>query len=196
MKQAFYKSIGWASLKFDELEVILDVEVALNNRPLSYVKDDIELQVLTPNVRMCIQPNLLPEGAVDPVEDMDLRRRARCLRHCKDVLWSWWTAEYIRGLRERHNLKHKTKELTLKVGDVVLIRPEDHNHGKWNTGVVVKLLKGRDRVVRAARLRAGKLYLEHAIQHLCPMELSCEVHNTLPNQQVQLNPKARVFTSR
>ena len=168
--------------------------MAINNRPLSYVEDDNELPVLTPNTMMCIQPNLLPEKAVDSVEDVDLRKRVRYLQHCKYVLWSQWTTEYIRGLRERHNLKHKTKELTLKVGDVVLIRSKERNRGKWNIGVVVKLLKGRDRVARAARLKAGKSYLEHAIQHLCPIELSCD--NAQPNQPVQLNPQARVFTPR
>ena len=60
----------------------------------------------------------------------------------------------------------------------------------------MKLIKGRDGVVRGARLRAGKSYLECAIQHLCPMELSCDVQETPPNQPVQLNPRARDFTPR
>ena len=148
VKQAFYKAIGWALLTFDELEeVVLDVEVAVNNRPLSYVEDDVELPVLTPATMMYSQSNLLPEEDADAVENVDLRKRARYVRRCKDVLWSRWTMEYIRSLRETQNLKHKTKELTLKVGDVVLIQSEERNRGKWNTGIVVKLIKGRDGVV-------------------------------------------------
>ena len=38
---------------------------------------------------------------------------------------------------------------------------------------MTKLIKGRDGVVRAIRLRAGK-YLERAVQHLYPIELSCD----------------------
>ena len=34
--------LGWA-------ELVLDVEVTLNIRPLSYLEDDVELSVLTPN---------------------------------------------------------------------------------------------------------------------------------------------------
>ena len=61
-KQAFYKAIGRAFLMFDELEeVVLDVEVAVNSRPLSYVEDDVELPVLTPATMMYSQSNLLPE---------------------------------------------------------------------------------------------------------------------------------------
>ena len=142
------------------------------------------------------QFNLLPEEDVDVVEDADLRKKARYIRRCKDILWSQWTTEYIRSLRERHNLKHKTKKLTLKVGDVVLIQSEERNCGKWNIGIIVKLIKGRDGVVRVARLRAGKSYLERAIQHLCPMELSCDVRDMQKSQPVQLNPQARAFTPR
>jgi transposase len=42
-KRAFYKTIGNGTLKWEELEgLILDIEVALNNRPLSYLEDDGE----------------------------------------------------------------------------------------------------------------------------------------------------------
>ena len=37
--------LRWAELE----EVVLDVEVALNNRPLGYLEDDVELPVLTPH---------------------------------------------------------------------------------------------------------------------------------------------------
>ncbi len=49
VKRAFYKTIGNGSLKWEELEeVVVDVETVLNNPPLSYVEDEIELPVLTP----------------------------------------------------------------------------------------------------------------------------------------------------
>ena len=47
-KRAFHKSVGNGILSFKELEnVVLDVEVALNDRPLSYLEDDIELPIQT-----------------------------------------------------------------------------------------------------------------------------------------------------
>ena len=174
--------------------MILDVEVTLNNRPLTYVEDDIQLPVLTPNTMMFGQPNLLPEDDVDSMEDGDLRKRARYIRRCKDVLWSRWTGEYIKSLRERHNVNHKRGGLPIKEGDVVLIQSDERNRGKWKLGIVVKLIKGRDGVVRAARLRARKSYLERAIQQLCPMELSCD--RIQEPQAPVLNPTARVFTPR
>ena len=50
MKVAFYKTVGQGILIWEELsEVILDVEVTLNNRSLTYQQEDIQLSPLTPN---------------------------------------------------------------------------------------------------------------------------------------------------
>ena len=44
VKRALYKSIGGANLAWSEQEeVILDVEILLNNRPLTYLEDDVQL---------------------------------------------------------------------------------------------------------------------------------------------------------
>ena len=94
VKQAFYKSIGGANLTWGELEeTILDAGIAVNNRFLTYLEDDVQLPVLTPNAMMFAQPNLLPEEDADAVENIDLRKRAKYLPRCKDVLWSRWTGE-------------------------------------------------------------------------------------------------------
>ena len=62
VKRALYKSIGGGLLTWAELQdVLLDIEVALNNRPLIYVEDDPQLPVLTPNSLLFGKPNILPE---------------------------------------------------------------------------------------------------------------------------------------
>lgn len=58
VKQAFNKSVGNGTLTWAELQdVLLDVEVVLNNRPLSYV-EDVQLPLLTPNKLQFGRPNL------------------------------------------------------------------------------------------------------------------------------------------
>ena len=50
MKSALRKAVGHANLTYKQLkEVLITVEVTLNNRPLGYLEDDIELPPLTPN---------------------------------------------------------------------------------------------------------------------------------------------------
>ena len=82
--------------------------------------------------------------------------------------------------------------MNVKLGDVVLIQDAERNRGKWNMGIVVKLFQGRDGVVRAVRLRAGKSYLERAVQHLFPLELSCDQEQRV-REDPSLNPRAREF---
>ena len=83
LKQALYKSIGGANRIWSELEgTILDAEVAINNRRPTYLEEDVQLPVLTPNTTMLAQPNLLPEEDRVAVENNDLRKRAKYLRCC------------------------------------------------------------------------------------------------------------------
>ena len=42
-------------------EVVLNVEIALNNRPFCYCEGDIQLPVLTPNSLLFLRSNRLPE---------------------------------------------------------------------------------------------------------------------------------------
>ena len=44
VKRALHKTVGNGCLRWNELQnILLDVEVALNNRPLTYLEDDIEI---------------------------------------------------------------------------------------------------------------------------------------------------------
>jgi hypothetical protein len=72
-------------------------------------------------------------------------------------------------------MKHQGKVISIKIGDVVIVKGEEKNRGKWKIGVVERLVVGKDGIVRGAKLRVGQNTLERAVQHLYPMELSCDV---------------------
>lgn len=174
-KNAMYKSIGNSNLTWNELvEVLLDIEISMNNRPLCYVEDDVQLPLITPNALIHGISTVNLDEDPDNINEPCLRKRAKYLRKCKDLAWSRWTTEYLKVLRESHNLKHNHKEMEISVGDVVLIKGDEKNRGKWNIGIVRKLNKGRDGVIRSAKLQTGKSILERALQHMYPMELSCQ----------------------
>ena len=122
-----------------------------------------------------------------------MRKRAKYIERCKDMAWQRWTTEYLKALRENHDLRHKNTEIKIAVGDVVLIKGDEKNRGKWNIGIVKQLNKGRDGIVRSAKLRAGKSTLERALQHLYPMELSIQEENfnksTLDPKVPEYRPK-------
>ena len=175
MKAAFYKVIGNGFLSCKELEkVLLSVEITLNDRPLGYVEDDVQYPVMTPNSLLFVRPSHLLQPQPHLVENTDLRKRYKYLLRCKEAMWTRWTREYLRSLRERHASKRKDGCIAPHVGDVVIIKSEERNRGKWRLGIVTELIAGTDGVVRAARLRAGKSFIERAVQHLYPLELTCD----------------------
>ena len=57
----------------------------------------------------------------------------------------------------------------------------------------MKLNRGRDAAVRSAKIKCGKSMLERAIQHLCPMELSCDLTTATGENSASLNVNTREF---
>ena len=152
MKAAFYKTVGQGLLTWEELtEVLLDIEVTLNNRPLSYLEEDVQLPTLMQNSFLFNNSNILPELAPYHVNERDLRKRAKFPLKTKDTMWRRWTSEYLRALRERHRLKYGNAESSLAVGDVVIIKSVERNRSCWPLGIIKELIIGRDQVVCGAK---------------------------------------------
>ena len=85
------------------------------------------------------------------------------------------------------------------MGDVVVIKGDERNRACWKTGIVEKLIKGKDGVIRGARMKAGRSYLERAVGHLYPLELTCDSWKGDPkmeNNIESLNPTAVEFRPR
>ena len=74
----------------------------------------------------------------------------------------------------------------------VTLWSDERNRGKCPLGVVEELYPGWDGVVRAVKVRAGKTFLEWAVNHLYPLELSCDKAQSKPDSK-QLNPDAPSF---
>ena len=71
------------------------------------------------------------------------------------------------------HVTHKDSPCGVEKGDVCLIKDDNKDRNKWKLGIVEEHIVERDGVVRAVKLRAGKSYLERAVQQLYP--LSCPV---------------------
>ena len=198
MKQTLYKTLGKSKPKYEEFaSILLDVEVTINNRPLGYIEDDVQSVVLTPNLMMFDYPVEIPhlENINEDLNvTVELKKRYRYLRNARERIWYRWRSEYLKYLRERHDLKHHEKGPYPNVGDVVLIKSDERNRAHWKIGIVKNVMPGKDGKIRAVRLRAGQDCLERAPEHLFPLELQCDVEPERPADQ--LNPSAREFHPR
>ena len=94
-------------------------------------------------------------------------------------------------------MKFKDREPHIAVGEVVLIRGDEKNRGQWSIGVVERLVKGKDDVIRGARLKTNKSHVERAVQLLYPLELPCDVEEAVQKRGVEtLNSMAPEFRPR
>ena len=88
------------------------------------------------------------------------------------------------ALRERHNMLHDRSKFHPEVGDVVIVQSDSKNRGTWPLAVVAETYLGRDGVLRAVRLKTKNGAIEIPVQHLYPMELSCD---SFPKKSKELN---------
>ena len=90
IKSSLYRTIGQAQLTWAELEVLLYIETILNNRPLTYVKEDMGYPILTPNslILGCDVHFLYAAPLESKSETM--KKRHMYIKRCKEGLWKRW----------------------------------------------------------------------------------------------------------
>ena len=71
---------------------------------------------------------------------------------------------------ESHRLNKETGT-TPKVGEVVLVVGDEKNRGGWKKGKVVRLIQGKDGVVRGVTLFRKGHTIERPLQLVCPLEI-------------------------
>lgn len=190
VKNALYKTLGAAKVTLKEMEdTLLDIQLVVNNRPLTYCEEDIELPLLTPNMLIHGKSIYIPEEEPSMVSK-DLRTRVKYLLRCKEALRKRWQSEYARALRERHNLKHPDKQANIERGDIVMIKGDEKNRARWKIGRVTNMIEGRDGIVRVVKVVTGKGEFERPIQFLYPLELRCDAADST---ETKLNADAKEF---
>ena len=136
--------------------VLLDVEVNLNNRLLTYIEDDIQYPILTSDSMLLGRDTVMLEEYPEEDERNSWKRRQKYIVRRKKAAWRRWRREYLTALRKRHDIAHKAKVLKIDVGDVVMIKGEDKRRGMWKIGVVKELYRGKDQEIRSAQIKTTK----------------------------------------
>ena len=135
----------------------MDIERNLNNRPLTYLEAEGEEEVLTPNVIMWGRDAYAIEDIEFNKDDKEkLTKMNKRLEEAKAHAWRRWKREYIHSLMEGHRL-NKEGGGTPVVGEVVLV---EKKRGEWKKGKVMRLIQGKDGVVRGVVL----LHKGHTIE--------------------------------
>ena len=123
IKASLYKTIGKAQLNWAELEeILLDIEIILNNRSLTYIEEEIDHSILTPNSLILERDVNFSDATPHESESEIIKKQHKYIKRCKEALWKRSKHEYLVTLREKHNLKNKSKTLKINLGDVVMIK--------------------------------------------------------------------------
>ena len=77
---------------------------------------------------------------------------------------------------------------------MVVKKGNEQNKAQWKLRIITKVYPGRDGKARTVTLRAEKLYLKRAIQHLYLLELSSDI--TARIQRDTKNGEAEEFRPR
>ena len=187
-KTAFKKTIGKALLNRDDLEtVVVQVECAINDRPITYLSDDLrDFQPLTPSLllhgfKLREFPTMVDQSIVlDPNYGTRDRLTKSFLKRLKvaHLLIQRWRQEYLLNLRERYSSKNL--EVPINVGNVVLIYDECPRVN-WKLGMVTKVFPGSDHKVRSVELKTANGSVSRPVTKLYPLEV-CATEEPLSNE--------------
>ena len=170
-KRALRKAVGKTCLTENQLITILtEIEAVVNSRPLVYVDDDINsIHVLTPSDFLSMNPNhVIPDSSHKDGDSQDIDYTEgkvsttdklldiwKCGQRKLNEFWNLWKNDYLLSLRERTqaSLKCSKKQSNHvpQIRDVVLIK-EDLPRGRWKIGRIHELVKGKDQLIRSAKI--------------------------------------------
>ncbi|GFV93189.1 integrase catalytic domain-containing protein [Trichonephila clavipes] len=158
MKELLRRTFGMAIFTYEELLTILcECEKVVNSRPLTYLSED--MQDLTP-----IRPaRFLFEIPTADTKDLDVR-----------------DANHF-----RKRLRFRAKSSNIQVGDIVLIGDDWKKRLQWPLARVIKLIPGKDGLVRIVKLKTQSCTLIRPIQRVFPLEVSGNDITNPPLQKVQ-----------
>lgn len=165
--------LGEARLTFEELTTFFTrVEAVMNSRPLCPLSTDpADLEVLTPGHFLIGQPLVaLPEYSFT---DTNISRLSRFnqIQKLSQHFWARWRNEYLHTLQQR--FKWTSHTAPPKLGELVLIKEDNLSALQWRRGRLVKLLPGKDGVVRVAEVKTQHGVLTRPVSKLCRLPLDC-----------------------
>ena len=183
VKRCLKKLIGHSRLTFEELlSVLYEIEMILNNRPLTFVYNELTHEPLTPNHliygRQLSYRNMHPniESNVVTTEN-----RAKHINVIIEQFWKQWTKEYLTSLREYSTKKYRNnRNREISINDVVLIMDDRIPRQRWKYGKIINLFDSTDSKIRGALVNIfsnGRLIEIHRpINKLIPVEHSVEAN--------------------
>lgn len=169
------------------LTLLSQIQVVINNRPLTFMYDEPGEEVLTPN-HLLFGRKINLESHELPLNfdvNNDMKSQYNQLETILNHFWKRWHQEYLIELREHQRCNaNNIYQQQIYEGDVVFIHEEKMPRATWKMGVVEKLNKSIDNKIRGAVVRYIKngqtLTISRPINKLYPAEYKKHDDEILP----------------
>ncbi|XP_066910509.1 uncharacterized protein [Clytia hemisphaerica] len=185
------KGSTFTAENYDEfLSLLIEIERTINNRPLTFIYDELTEEPLTPN--HLLYGKRLGRNTNTTNDNSDSFELSENTKQAIEHFWKRWKTEYLLELRETHKkLARKNSSEMINENEIVLINEENVKRNDWRKGRVSKLLRGRDGKVRGAELvvvnKYGNGILRRPINKLFPFEYHhSRVSDDKNNQEVKI----------
>ena len=155
------------------------------------MEDDINIRVLTP-YRIIHGRDIYQ---LEEIEEPDsLKKIEKRIRKAKQKMWSRWTTEYARALREKHAVT-KVKPYHPDIGEIVLVAEDSQNKHEWKHRLIAESLKGKDKVARGVKMIVNNNNIwERPVQLICPLEIKSVLTPEEMNRRIQIIGKREEVT--
>ena len=158
--------------------VLLEIENVLNSRPLCYLYDDDQEDIVTPNHllygRKLNVNSINSDGSGN--FNISMENVTKRMRYMNSVIlhfWRRWSSEYVTSLREYSRVHRNTGTLVPSIADVVIVFEDKQPKQSWKLGRIVELIKSKDNKIRGVKvkLRKTKNVIGRPINRLYPVEV-------------------------
>ena len=120
--------------------MLLYIEVNINKHTLTYIEDDIQYPVLTLSSMILERKATVLEENPEDEDETDWKKRQSYMKRCKESVWRRQQREYLTMLRGKPDMKHKSNEKTIQVGEIMMVKRKGKQRGTWKIGRIDKLL--------------------------------------------------------
>ncbi|GFT68344.1 integrase catalytic domain-containing protein [Trichonephila clavipes] len=167
VKELLMRTLGKVIFTYEELLTILcECEKVVNSRSLTYLSEDMQdLTPITP-ARFLFE---IPTTVTKDLEVRDanhFRKRFRFRDKVIEELKRRFRNEYLGQLIQRQ--KQHPQSSNIQVGDIFLIGNDWKKRLQWPLARVIKLIPGKDRLVRTVKLKTQSCILIRPIQRVFP----------------------------
>ncbi|KHJ85789.1 hypothetical protein OESDEN_14476 [Oesophagostomum dentatum] len=194
VKNALKKTVQKAVLTRRTLETLIpEIEAALNTRPLTPLIDpseDKEIKILRPidllHPWMNVSPFLYTENSTtakctsfgNSETKEHVNSLFQSIVETLNLFWKIWQKDYLQALIEKYQQSKIYKFGTAsspKIGHVVLLKQELSPRTEWPLGVITKINRSKDGLIRSVKVRtSNKSEIDRTVNQLIPLEIFAE----------------------